>query len=161
LEQVKQLNRALGVLGYVRGGLLPRFCWMWAPDIPYWSTRLDKVYVLCQWQRPEMSEWEWNRHFAGRHPYPANGMYHPFSETAIPASSLTEELNQNYIRVLDLQMSRSFAAHLSEVNAEVEKDREDDQTRWTEYVQDMNPAFGNFAPGTRGGFLSFGGTKTC
>lgn len=138
---------------------MPRFCWMWAPDLPYWRTRLGKVYVLCQWQRPGMSEWEWVARFGGRYPYPANGMYHPFSETAVSGPSLTDELNQNYIRVIDGQMSRSFQSHLSEVNEEVGKDRENDQTRWTEYVQDMNPAFSNFSFGKRGGSVSFGGIK--
>jgi hypothetical protein len=104
-----------------------------------------------------MPEWEWVRRFEGRYPYPADGMYHPFSETAVRLP--TEELNQNYIRVIDMQMSRSFQSHLSEVKTEVEKDREDDATRWTEYVQDMNPAFSNFEPGKRGGFLSFGGIE--
>jgi hypothetical protein len=157
-EFVETLNRHLGQsLGHVRSGTLPRFCWKWAPDLPYWHTRLGKAYVLCRWERPNVSEAEWVRRFGGRYPYPANGMYHPFSETAVPAHSLTEELNQNYIRVIDGQMSRSFASHMSEVNEEVGKDRESDETRWTEYVQDMNPAFSNYDYGKRGGSVSFGG----
>lgn len=158
MTRIEHLNRRLGqTLGYVCGGTLPRFCWKWAPELPYWRTRLGKTYVLCQWKRPEMSEREWALHFQGQFPYPGNGMYHPFSETAVRESALTEELNQNYMRALDQQMSQSFQRHYAAIKDEIERDREADDVRWVEYVQDQNPAFSNFAPGQRGGHVSYGG----
>ena len=158
-KTVEQLNRWLGdALGYVRSGSQPRFCWQWAPDIPMWAPRLGKVWVLCQWQKPGMTEDQWNKHFAGRYPYPYNGMHHAQAETALPPGRLpTQELTQNYIRALDWQMSQSFQNQLIAVNNEVAEDKERDYTEWVEYVQDTNPAFSNFAPGTRGGHVSYGG----
>jgi hypothetical protein len=159
MTQIQQLNRRLGeTLGYVRSGTEPRFCWKWAPDIPYWSSRLGKVWVLCQWQKPGMSEADWNKQFGGRFPYPANGMHHAHPETALPAGEIpSAELTQNYIWALDRQMSESYARQLSAVNQEVEDDQERDYVEWVEKVQGSNPAFSNFDPGKRGGHVSYGG----
>ena len=157
MTQIDQLNRWLGdALGYIRSGTEPRFCWKWAPDIPYWASRLGKVWVLCQWQRPGMSEPEWNKQFAGRFPYPANGMHHAQPETALPPGLCpNRELTQNYIWALDRQMSTSLITHVCDVQNEMAEDRDRDYAEWVEKVQDSNPAFSNFAPGARGGHVSF------
>jgi hypothetical protein len=159
MTTIQQLNRRLGeALGYVRSGTEPRFCWKWAPSIPYWSTRLGNVWVLCQWQRPGMTEADWTKQFRGRFPYPANGMHHAHPETALPPGEVpTAELTQNYIRALDQQMTQSFAQQLSAVNQEMSDDQERDYVEWVDKVQDSNPAFSNFEPGKRGGHVSYGG----
>jgi len=156
---VDQLNRRLGdALGRVRSGTMPRFCWKWAPDLPYWSTRLGNVWVLCQWQRPGMSEAEWHSHFGGRFAYPRNGMYHAHEEAALPYRVFpTEALTDRYIRALDRQMSTSLIQQLCDVNQQLADDKERAYVEWVEKVQDSNPAFSNFAPGTRGGHVSYGG----
>jgi|SRR5581483_4652674 len=156
---VEQLNRRLGdALGYVCAGTKPRFSWQWAPDLPYWRTRLGGVWVLCQWIRPLMSPEQWAREFDGRYPYPAEGMFHPHTETALsPGNVPDERLTQNYIRVIDLQMSTTFAEQLIAVEDDLARDKERNELEWVEYVQDQNPAFSNPSPGSRGGHVSFGG----
>lgn len=159
MTHIDQLNRKLGdALGYVRSGTEPRFSWRWAPDIPYWASRLGKVWVLTQWQKPGMSEQEWRKQFGDRFPYPLNGMHHAHCETALPPGQIpTERLTQNYIWALDQQMSQSFEQQLSAVNAEMAEDKERDYVEWVDKVQDSNPAFSNPAPGSRGGHVSYGG----
>jgi hypothetical protein len=156
---VNALNQKLGdALGRVRSGTLPRFTWMWAPDLPYWATRLGKVWVLCQWRIPSMPESEWHKQFGGRLPFPSNGMYHAHPETAIaPGRTPTLEMTQNYIRALDQQMTTSYTSQLCAVNNEVTDAREQDYVEWVDQVQDTNPAFSNFDSGNRGGHVSFGG----
>jgi hypothetical protein len=156
---IDQLNRRLGdALGYVRSGTEPRFAWRWAPDLPYWRSRLGKVWVLCQWQRPGMTEPEWKHHFGDRYPYPATGMYHAHPETALAPGELpSERLTQNYIWALDRQMSTSLENQLVAVKNEVADQKERDYVEWVDFVQDSNPAFSNFEPGRRGGHVSFGG----
>lgn len=158
-QHIEQLNRKLGdALGYVRGGSQPRFCWAWAPDLPYWQTRLGKVWVLAQWQRPGMPQEEWRKHFGDRFPYPETGMHHAHPETALePGQIPTEGLTQNYIWALDRQMSQTFGQQLAAVNQEIEDDKDRDYVQWVEKVQDTNPAFSNFDPGHRGGHVSYGG----
>jgi hypothetical protein len=159
MKQIQQLNRRLGdALGYVLSGTEPRFCWKWAPDIPYWASRLGKVWVLCQWQKPGMSEQEWNKQFQGRFPYPVNGMHHAHPETVLPPGQVpTPELTQNYIRALDQQMSKTLVDQFCDVQNELAADKERDDVEWVERVQDSNPAFSNFNPGNRGGHVSYGG----
>ena len=157
---IDQQNRKLGdALGYVRAGTEPRFCWKWAPTIPYWASRLGKVWVLCQWQRPRMTEKEWLMHFGGRYPYPVNGMHHAHPETALaPGREPTGELTQNYIWALDRQMSTSIVQQVCDVHNDIAADQDRDYAEWVDLVQDSNPAFSNFAPGNRGGHVSYGGS---
>jgi hypothetical protein len=159
MTQVQQLNRRLGdALGYVRGGTEPRFCWAWAPDLLYWRSRLGKVWVLCQWQKPGMTPQQWRAVFGDRYPYPVNGMHHAQPETALPPGAIpTPELTQNYIWAIDRQMSTSFVQQFCDVNNEVADDKDRDYVDWVEKVQDSNPAFSNFEPGKRGGHVSYGG----
>jgi hypothetical protein len=156
---VKSLNQKLGdALGRVCSGTQPRFAWKWAPDLPYWASRLGKTWVLCQWQAPVLSEQEWQTQFRGRLPYPANGMYQAHPETMLAPGRLpTFELTQNYIWALDRQMSTSFVTQLCDVQNEVADDRDRDYVEWVDQVQDTNPAFSNFDSGKRGGHVSFGG----
>ena len=156
---IDQLNRRLGdSLGYVRSGSEARFSWRWAPDIPYWASRLGKVWVLCQWQKPGMTEQDWRKQFGDRFPYPVNGMHHAHPETALPPGHVpSAALTQFYIRTLDEQMSRSFEQQLSAVNQEMTDDQNQNYADWVDKVQDSNPAFSNFAPGDRGGHVSYGG----
>lgn len=139
-REVERLNRRLGEsLGMVRSGTLPRFCWAWAPDIPYWSTRLGPVWVLTQWQKPGMTEQDWHKHFEGRYPYPSNGMHHALPESALAPGILpTEKLTQNYIWALDRQMSTTFAKELSSVNDDMARQEQQRDDEWTEYVQNQN-----------------------
>lgn len=159
MTQIDQLNQRFGdALGYVRGGTVPRFCWKYGPELPYWRSRLGKVWVLAQWKRPEVTVQEWQTKFAGRYPYPETGMYHPHSEAKLapgrlPSQALTEYL----IRTLDQQMSTSYMTHLCNVQNEIAIDREADYWQWFDRVQDSAPAFNNFAPGARGGHVSYGG----
>jgi hypothetical protein len=156
---VKALNQKLGdALGRVCSGTQPRFCWKWAPDLPYWASRLGKVWVLCQWQKPFFSEQEWQQQFRGRFPYPSNGMYHAHPETVLaPGRVPTLELTQNYIWALDKQLSTSFISQLCASENAVKDEREQDYVDWVDEVQDSNPAFSNFEPGKRGGHVSYGG----
>ena len=155
---IDQLNRRLGdALGYVRSGTQPRFRWQWAPDVPYWSTRLGPVWVLCQWRKPGMSRKDWDAQFGNRRiPYPANGMHHAHPETALPKGlAPNDALTQFYIRTLDQQMSTTLADHLCNVHNEVAERKAQDYVDWVDLVQDSNPAFSNFEPGARGGPVSF------
>jgi hypothetical protein len=156
---IKALNQKLGdSLGYVRSGTQPRWAWKWAPDLPYWRTRLGAVWVLCQWTSPFFTEQQWQQQFRGRYPYPAQGMYHAHPETVLsPGRVPTLELTQNYIWALDRQMSTSFTTQVCDSENAVQAHRENDYIEWVDYVQDSNPAFSNFEPGNRGGHVSYGG----
>lgn len=159
-SEILSLNRKLGdALGYVRSGTQPRFCWQWAPDIPYWSRHLGQVWVLCQWQKPGLTEEEWQRQFNGRYPYPANGMHHAHPESALPVGMRpTPELTQKAIRFLDEQMSTSFIQQLCDVHNEMAEHKAQTDQEWEDRVFETAPAFGNYALGSRGGHVSYGGT---
>ena len=156
MSHIELLNRRLGErLGRVCGGTRPRFQWCWGPDMPYWRNRLGNVWVLCGWQKPALSEAEWAREFEGRCPYPSGGMWHPYAETQLPVGvEPSEPLTAWLMHVLDEQMSRTFADHLSTVNEEMVADKAADDERWVEQVQDSAPAFNNWEYGTRAGAVS-------
>lgn len=156
---VKALNQKLGdALGYVCSGTQPRFAWKWAPDLPYWRSRLGKVFVLCQWMSPHFTEQQWVAQFQGRFPFPSNGMYHPHAETALsPGSIPTFHLTQNYIWALDRQMSTSLVSQVCDSENAVKDEKDRDYREWVDFVQDTNPAFSNFDWGNRGGHVSYGG----
>ena len=75
-KNIALLNRRLGdSLGTVRGGMLPRYAWKWAPDLPFYRAMLGKVWVLCIYQLPDISEREWAEKVGSEVPYSSNGMY--------------------------------------------------------------------------------------
>lgn len=156
-SEIVRLNRLLASLGRVRGGTLPRFQWAWAPDLPYWSTRLDPQWVLTQWERPHFTEDEWQSQFAGRYPYPANGMYHALIESALPIGREPDEaLTQNYVWALDRQMSMTFADQLCSVNNDMERQQERHDQEWVEFVQNQNySALDEFE------MVGYGSERTC
>jgi hypothetical protein len=160
-SQIAYLNQRLGdALGRVRGGSLPRFCWIWAPDVPYWARQLGKVWVLCQWRKPSITEKQWQHAFQGRYPYPANGMHHAHPETALPEGEApTLERTQFYIRALDEQMTTSLTQQLCDVNNEMVEHKQQDDQEWSDFVDDTLPAYANYEPGRRGGHVSYGGTS--
>jgi hypothetical protein len=157
---IRILNRRLGDrLGYVNGRL-PRWMWMYAPEIRYWASRLGKVWVIAQWRPPMMSAWEWNRQFEGAWPYSANGQHHAMMETALPPGVRPNgELTQQWIWHIYRQMSKTPWEVYAEVMASVDVMKERDEQEWNEYTQDFCPAFGNWAPGARGHHVAFGGAK--
>jgi hypothetical protein len=151
-------NRMLSVLGYVCGGTKQRFLWMWSEDIPYWAGRMRPRWVLCQWQRPKVLEQMWVADFPGI-PYPANGMYHAKTETAIrPGEKPSVSLTENFVFALDHQMSKSPDREDRDVLDAVVKIRDEEYREWVEFVQDTAPAFENYDWGSRAGSVSFGGT---
>lgn len=159
MTRIDLLNQRLGErLGLVCGGTKPRFQWMFGPDMPYWRARLGKVWVLCSWQKPVMSERDWLKNMGDRFPYPANGMWHPNSETKLPPGvEPTEALTQMIIATIDRQMSQTFADHLRNVNDEMAADQAAFDLEWVEKVQNSNPAFNNWDWGSRASSVSFGG----
>lgn len=134
------LNRRLGEsLGFVRGGTLPRYRWAWGPDLVYWSRFLGKQWVMTHWDKPNWSEERWTREFAGRYPYPANGMYHAYCEWALPVGlAPTGELTEKAIRLLGNQMETSFPREMRSVDHDMARQAERFDNEWTEYVQNQN-----------------------
>ncbi len=183
MTPVAVLNRRLyDSLGSI-GGSRPRFCWMKSTELFWyfrenalenfqrqcWADRIGGVWVMAQWQVPTgfdaqtgqnypLTEENWYRMFRGTIPYPARGEYvaHPETQLA-PGQEPTDELTANYIWALDKQMSSTFRGQLRGLKT----DLDEHQNAFLENQHDMMlneaPAFGNYAPGTRGGFLSFGG----
>lgn len=165
---VKLMNQWLGdSLGKLANGK-PRFCWMWAPDMPYWGRRLGAVWVMTTWKRPTMTPKQWALEFDI--PYPADGMWHAICETQLnPGSKPTFHLTQNYIKAIDWQMSQFgvqdgtpvdelVEQNVKDTETEVMQHREDQDLAFRQGFQDDSPAFNNFAPGKRGNHVSFGGT---
>jgi hypothetical protein len=168
-EHVKQLNRKLSdALGQRYGHAW--FCWKEASELKYpirfkgevvqrsWASRLGKVWVLCQWRKPEMRPDQWQHAFKGLYPYPSNGMYYPHAETAEPPGALpTERTTYILIESIRRQIAKDRIQHRSETRSYVDKREQDDYTEWVECVQDTNTAFSNPNPGSRSGNVSFGG----
>ena len=164
-NQIEILNSRLGErLGY--RGTHPRFAWKYAPELFYfwrqnyltgfvrqcWAQRLGKVWVLCQWRRPEMSQQQWWDSFHGEFPYPAQGMYYAHPETALAPGELPEsEITQAHIHALTAQMSKNYATHLREVNADTARCEQADEDEWMEYATDFAPAFNNWNSGKKSG----------
>lgn len=158
---VDTLNVRLGDrLGFINGTRSPKWKWMWAPEIRYWATRLGRVWVIAQWIPPKMSSAEWNRQFQGTWPYSTKGMYHAMTETALPEGVLpTGDLTQEWIWHIVRQGAKTPWEMYAEVMAGVEVMKERDEREWNEYTQDFVPAFDNWAPGSRGYHVTFGGAK--
>jgi hypothetical protein len=162
---IQALNARLGErLGY--RGQNPRFAWKYAPELYYywresyvtgfvrqcWAERLGRVWVLCQFRRPEMSKQEWWNSFHGEFPYPEKGMYYAHSETALRVGELPDaELTAMYIRSLEVQMERSYRAHLEASNKGAQDSMDQNEREWDEYVADMEPAFDHWNSGSKAG----------
>jgi alkanesulfonate monooxygenase SsuD/methylene tetrahydromethanopterin reductase-like flavin-dependent oxidoreductase (luciferase family) len=144
----------------------PRFMWAWAPDLFFlrdmaqvkgsalgsqgpekicWASRVGRVWMLAQWRPPD-------RYGPAR--------YHGHAETALAFGvTPTLELTQQLAWVLDQQITTSYENHLKKINQGLEEQKESEYSDWVDYVQNFNPAFGNFAPGARGGHVSFPGVQ--
>jgi hypothetical protein len=160
-RSVAQLNRRLGdMLGTVRGGMLPRYAWKWAPDLPFFRSRLGKVWVLCVYQIPTMSRQEWLEKVGSEAPYQSNGMYSARPETSLPYGvPPTPEATQFYIRTIGEQMDQKLRDITAKLQENSDKRQEKQRIEWNEYTQDSLPAFENWTPGSRAGNVSFGGTR--
>lgn len=139
-REVERLNRRLGEsLGMVCGGRQPRYRWAWGPDLMYWSRLLGQQWVMTFWGKPEWSEERWNKEFAGRYPYPANGMYHAYCEWALPVGvPPTGELTQKAIRLLGNQMETTQEREMRSVRDDMARQEQQRDDEWTEYVQNRN-----------------------
>lgn len=164
MTTIEELNRWLGQkLGFAEA-THPRFKWVWAPDLYYmrdmaqikgsalgaqgpqkmsWASKVGRVWMLAQWRPPD-------RYGPAR--------YHGHAETALIANMApTLELTQEIAWVLDKQITASYEEHLRQANQEIADQKESEYSEWVDYVQNFNPAFGNFAPGARGGHVSLPG----
>jgi hypothetical protein len=183
MTPVETLNRRLAdALGSI-GCHLPRFCWKRSTELFWyyrdnahsdfqrqcWADRIGVCWLLCQWRVPtgcdvstgtqyELTEQMWFRMFRGSIPFPARGEYVAHPETQVPRGhEPTAELTQNYIWALDKQMQATYREKLTECKADLDAHHDAHWKRQYDEMADDWPAFGNAAPGTRGGFLSFGG----
>lgn len=184
MTAVSLLNRRLGEsLGFAKSGTMPRFAWVFSTELQWyirdsvmesynfrcWADRIGRVWVLCEWRTPrgfdartnteyDLTREQWWGMFKGSMPYPEGGQYTPYAETALePGREPTAELTANYIWALDHQMSANYQTHLAVGRAQVDEQRRAFDEKQQEEWMDMAPAFGNYDPGKRGGFLSFGG----
>jgi hypothetical protein len=178
-KEIQRFNRRLAHdLGTVHGH--PWFQWVWAPDCQYfirmpdheherytpcnWADRIGKVWVLAEWGPPPMDRAAWRRTFQGQFPYPASGREIVHAETALPRGMEPDAaVTQFYIRRIREQADKTFAHHLSEVNAGLEKQQMDARKEFMAMADDWFPAYwstngGAHTPGSRGGHVSFGGT---
>jgi hypothetical protein len=165
LETVSQLNARIGErLGY--RGNNPRFAWKYAPDLNYfwresyltgfrrqcWADQIGRVWVLCQYRRPEMTQQEWWASFHGEFPYPAQGMYYAHPETALyPGQMPTAEITAAHIHAICTQIEKSYQQHRVECEASADKDMAESAREWDEFVADFNPAFDNWNSGAKSG----------
>jgi hypothetical protein len=164
-KQIALLNARFGErLGY--RGNSPRFAWCYAPDLHYfwrpdyttsfvrqcWAERLGRVWVLCQWRKPEMTQQEWWNSFRGEFPYPERGMYYAHPETALNPTQLpTAEITAAHIHALERQIAKNYEQHLQECNAAADAQRQADSDEWDDYVADWCPAFDNWNSGKKSG----------
>jgi hypothetical protein len=178
-KDIQRLNRRLATdLGTLHGH--PWFQWVWAPDCTYlerqpnteherytprsWGDRLGKVWVLAEWGPPPVSREVWRRTFAGQFPYPEKGREIVHGETALPLGMKPDEaVTQFYIKRIREQASTTYAAHLAEINAGLDKQMLDTRKEFMAYADDWFPAYwsskgGAHTPGSRGGHVSFGGS---
>lgn len=160
-HEIHYIYRPLGSQYYVRE------CWGDRVD-PRVQKTYGKCWMISQWRPPEMTEDDWYRRpempgtetiaLAANFPYPRNGTLYAHPETSLPwPMEPTEDLNQNYIWALSDQMATSFKAQMVRVQAELAADEAKKKEEWEDYAMSFAPAFGNYDPGTRGGFLSIGG----
>lgn len=140
----------------------------WA-DVPSPSGGpLGKVWLLSEWRVNKTVD-----HFGYgdgiRVPVVRRAGYSPYFETALQPGELpSEALNQNYVWALDKQLQASsehdpnaMANALAEESYIDQKTDAADSREWresalAEYDNHVG-AFGNCAPGTAGGYMSFGG----
>jgi hypothetical protein len=172
---IDKLNARLGErLGFC--GRNPRFIWQNAKDVFYyyrdgpiaemkqfcWASRLGPVWMLCQWRRPTwldrdgklhtITRGDWWGMFHGSFPYPERGQYYAQPETTLAPGRLPDDyLTDAYIHYIDQQMTLNYAAHKRQIDAEIAADEERRDSEWVACVQDTNPAFSNFEPGTKCG----------
>ncbi len=160
MTNVESLNQLLAdSVGRVCGGTQGRFQWIWAPDLhPFWRERMGKVWVVCGWQKSRFSEAEWLQHYGDRYPYPANGMWHPHTETQLAyGREPSMEVTQEIIFAIKEQMSKTFADHLCGSRNELKEEREQVDHEYSDLVRDTLPAFNDWYLGKRSGSVSFGG----
>jgi len=158
--RVVALNKRLADRLCNRGGILPRWQWMYAPDMPYWSRMLGKVWVIAQWFPNGMTEAEWRAQFGDAYPYATHGSYQAMPATQLPAGMLpTEAITQEWIWHIYRQQSKTPWTIYAEVMAGVQVNLERNQTEWWDFVHETEPAFSNYAAGKRGYHVSYGGME--
>lgn len=178
---IDQLNRRLADgLGLAAGSTFPRFAWKFSTDLNWyyregmhenfqvqnWADRIGRVWLLCEWRVPTgfdvmsghqypLSESQWWQMFRGSLPFPKRGEYSPYPETQLkPGQMPTAELTANYIWAIDKQMSADYQKQLSQCSDELHQDHEEFRENQLDEWMDAAPAFGNYDPGKRGGYLS-------
>jgi hypothetical protein len=132
---------------------------------------LGKVWVLAEWRTSRAFD-----HFGFsdgvRVPFVREADYAPYLETALAQGVLpSDALTQNYIFALDQQLQksaehdpRSFENYMAEEKYTADRNKAQDSRDWLETARagydDHVGAFGNCAPGTRHGYLSFQNDET-
>lgn len=181
MTAVDLLNRRLGEgLGFALSGTLPRFSWKFSTEVFWyfregvhenfqrqcWADRIGRVWLLCEWRLPTgfdastgqqypLNESHWWQMFKGAIPYPKGGSYNPYPETQLKPGELpTAERTQNYIWAIDKQMSGDYQEHLMECRDDLQQDHDTFRDNQIDEWMDAAPAFGNYDPGKRGGYLS-------
>lgn len=122
-----------------------------------------------------LAEWRVNRNVdagtsAGvRVPVIGGAGYSPYLETAMPPGREPSEAeNQHLISDIDRQLAasaehdpNSFENYMADEKSTADANKRKDKAAWRETTAEQYDnnvgAFGNCAPGTRGGYMSFGG----
>lgn len=122
---------------------------------------IGAVWVLARFTPGADEVWEQGVRVPAR-----RAGYSPYIETACAAPS--EDLNARYIRDIDRQLTasaeldkRSFEKYMSDEFSTREANERRDKAAWRETAAGQYDnhvgAYGNCAPGTAGGYMSFGG----
>lgn len=164
---IKALNRRLGEeLGFGPTG--PRFKWMHSSDV-FWDYRPNpaakfqrriwadilaakrgmtqpmKVWMLCQWRPPSMTEEEFQASFHGRYRYPAQGAYYAHPETMLRIGELPDADTTNlHIAALKIQMGKTAWQHQVEADRDAQETQDAQASEWNDFVKDWEPAFQNY-----------------
>lgn len=116
------------------------------------SHKFKNQWVVTRWFPPEeLPLWQHNFPHA---PYPANGYRIHTNASLKPFCKPTLADTEHFIECIREQRSMTFEERLADMELEADREQEGKRKIIRDKIDDMIPAFGNYAPGQRGNFVS-------
>ena len=121
------------------------------------SNRLKNQWVATKWFPPEELP-QWERNFP-QAPYPKDG-YRIHTNACLPPFQEPTLLDtEDLIKCLREQRSMTFADRLIDMERDRDQREKSKHGAVLDEIDDLIPAYGNYAPGKRGHFISFPSTQ--
>ncbi len=114
--------------------------------------KLDHQWLIAKWCAPDALPM-WQQNFPGAH-YPARGYRIHTNADLAPHCVPTLEDTEAFIAIINEQRSMSFNERLLDMETDLDKKDKSVKNEIYDEVRDLVPAFANYQPGKKGGYVS-------